>query len=147
MWQNETNTGILLNFNAICPNIWKSSLVLCLLNRAKSICSSQHLFEVEIGKLRCLFYDNNYPTWCFDKIYNKFKAKLDDIPVDEISVVNSMELCPIFVLYVGEASVRFVKALSRLCLKQFDVRLLPLYHTNKVGQYFQLKSETLLPLC
>ena len=38
--RKETNTGILLNFNAICPNVWKSSLVLCLLGRAKSICSS-----------------------------------------------------------------------------------------------------------
>ena len=78
----------------------------------------------------------------FDKIYNKFKAKLDDIPVDEISVVNNVELCPIFVPYVGEASIRFVKALSRLCLKQFDVKLLLLYRINKLGQYFQLKSET-----
>ena len=147
VWPKEANTGILMNFNAICPNVWKSSLVLCLLNRPKSICSSRHLFEVEIGKLKRLFYDNNYPTWFFDKIYNKFKAKLHDIPVDEISLVNNVELCPIFVPYVGEASIRFVKALSRLCLSQFDVRLLPLYHTNKVGQYFQLKSETPLPLC
>ena len=146
VWQKETNTGILLIFNAVCPNVWKSSLVLCLLNRAKSTCSSQHLFEVEIGKLKCLFYDNNYPTWFFDKIY-KFKAKLFDKPADEISVVNNVELCPIFVPYVGEASICFVKALSRLCLKQFDVRLLPLYRTNKVGQYFQLKSKTPLPLC
>ena len=83
----------------------------------------------------------------FDKIYNQFKAKLDDIPVDEISVVNNAELCPIFVSYVGEASIRFVKALSQLCLRQFDVRLLPLYRTNKVGQYFLLKSATSLPLC
>ena len=100
-----------------------------------------------MGKLKRLFYDNNYPTWFFDKIYNKFKAKLFDIPADEISVVNNVELCPIFVSYVGEASIRFVKALSRLCLKQIDVRLLPLYCTNKVGQYFQLKSEAPLPLC
>ena len=112
VWRKETSSGILLNFNAICPNVWKSSLVLCLLNRAKAICSSQHLCEVEIGKLKRLFYDNNYPTWFFDKIYNKFKAKLNDIPVDEISVVNNVELCPIFVPYVGEASIRFVKALS-----------------------------------
>ena len=62
VWRKETNTGILLNFNALCPNVWKLSLALCLLNRAKSICSSQHLFEVEIGKLKRLFYDNNYPT-------------------------------------------------------------------------------------
>ena len=117
VWRKETNAGILLNFIAICPNVWKSSLVLCLLNRANPICSSQHLFEVEIGKLKRLFYDNNYPTWFFDKIYSKFKAKLDDIPVDEISVVNNVEFCPIFVPYVGEASIRFVEALSRLCLK------------------------------
>ena len=110
-----------MNFNAIRPNVWKSSLVLCQLNRAKSICSSQHLFEVKIGKLKRFFYDNNYRTWFFDKIYNKFKAKLDDILVDEISLVNDVEFCPIFVLYVGEASIRFVKALSRLCLKQFDI--------------------------
>ena len=48
---------------------------------------------------------------------------------------------------VGEASMRFVKALSRLCLKQFDVRLILLYRTNKIGQYFKPKSETPLPLC
>ena len=110
--QKEINTGILLNFNAICPNVWKSSLVLCLLNQAKSISSSQHLFEVKIEKLKGLFYDNNYLTWFFGKLYNKFKVKLDDIPVDEISVVNNVELCPIFVPYVGKASISFAKALS-----------------------------------
>ena len=58
-----------------------------------------------------------------------------------------MKLCPVFVPYVGEGSICFVKALSRLCLKQFDVRLIPLYRTNIVGQYFQLKSATPLPQC
>ena len=134
--RKKTNADIFLNFNAICPNVWKSSLVLCLLNRAKSICSSQHLFEVEIGKLKCLFYDNNYPTWFFGKTYYQVKAKLNNKHVDEISVVNNVELCPIFAPYVGDASIRFVKALSRLCLKQFDVKLIPLYCSNKVGQYF-----------
>ena len=61
--------------------------------------------------------------------------------------MNNVGLCPIFVPYIGEVSILFVKALSRLCLKQFDVRLLPLYRTNKVGQYFQLKSKTPLPPC
>ena len=65
VWRKTTNTGILLILNAICPNGWKSSLVLCLLNRAKSICSNQHLFEAKIGKLKRLFYNNYYPTWFF----------------------------------------------------------------------------------
>ena len=76
VWRKETNTGILLNFNSICPNVWKSSLVLRLLNRAKSICSSQHLFEVEIGKLKRLFYDNNYPTWFLIKFTTNLKPNL-----------------------------------------------------------------------
>ena len=121
--------------------------MLCLRNQAKLICSSHHLFEVEIGKLKRLFYDNNYSIWFLYKICHKCKAKLDDISVDKISIVNNVELCPIFVPYVGETSIRFVKVLSRLCLKQFDIKLIPLYPTNKAGQYFQLKSATPLPLC
>ena len=55
VWQKAKNAGTLLNLNAICSNVWKSSVVLCLLNPAEPICSSQHLFEVEIGKLKRLF--------------------------------------------------------------------------------------------
>ena len=35
VWRKPTNTGLLLNFNAICPQTWKSSLIMCLLLRAK----------------------------------------------------------------------------------------------------------------
>ena len=103
-FQQIKQYSMLMLNNTICSNVWKSSLVLCLLKRAKSICYSHHLFEVEIGKLKRLFYDNNYPAWFFDKIYNKFKAKLDDIPVDEIpvdeiSVVNNLELLYVLFLF------------------------------------------------
>ena len=55
----------------------------------------------------------------------------------------------IFVPYVGEASIRFVKALFRLCLNQFNARLIPLYCTNAVewDSIFNEKSATPLPLC
>ena len=32
----------------------------------------------------------------------KFQAKLNDIPVDETSVVNEVELCLVFVQYFGK---------------------------------------------
>ena len=35
VWRKPTNTGLLLNFNANCPQTWKSSLIMCLLHRAK----------------------------------------------------------------------------------------------------------------
>ena len=33
-----THTGLLLNFDALCPLKWKSGLILCLLNPAKDVC-------------------------------------------------------------------------------------------------------------
>ena len=48
-WRKPTNTGLLLNFYAFCPQKWKSGLILCLLHRAKLICSSKMLFNWEIN--------------------------------------------------------------------------------------------------
>ena len=58
------------NFYRSGPNVWKSSLVLCLLYRAKFICSSQHFLKVEIGRLKRLFYHTNYPTFSVKFITN-----------------------------------------------------------------------------
>ena len=56
------------------------------------------------------------------------------IPDDEISGVNDEALYPTLVPNVDQASIHFVKALSQLRLKQFDVKLIPLYSANKVKQ-------------
>ena len=47
VYRKETHTGVLLNFNAVAPTQWKRGLILCLLNRAKMICSSPCLFSDE----------------------------------------------------------------------------------------------------
>ena len=43
--RKPTHTGLFLNFNAACPIKWKFGLILCMLHRAKSICSSINLFR------------------------------------------------------------------------------------------------------
>ena len=48
IYRKQTHTNLLLNFNAICPINWKSGLIICLLNRAKIICSTTALFQKEI---------------------------------------------------------------------------------------------------
>ena len=35
VYRKRTHTGLMLNFNAICPETWKGDLILCLLNIAK----------------------------------------------------------------------------------------------------------------
>ena len=39
IWRKPTRTDFLLNYNANCPKKLKSELILCLLYRAKLICS------------------------------------------------------------------------------------------------------------
>ena len=60
VWRKSTNTGLLLNFNAMCPKIWKSGLIVCFLHRAKSICSNYELYLKEVHKLRLSFNNNGY---------------------------------------------------------------------------------------
>ena len=74
VWRKPINTGLFLNFAAICPIKWKPDLVFCMLHRAKLICSSDLLFFREVEILKSLFLANNYPTQFFDKILRKFLA-------------------------------------------------------------------------
>ena len=55
VWRKLTNTGLLFNFNANCPQTWKSSLIMCLLHCAKKICFNDFLYEQEVTKLCSLF--------------------------------------------------------------------------------------------
>ena len=50
VWRKPTNTGLLLNFSALCPNSWKSGLIMCLLHRAKNICSSTKVYDQELKR-------------------------------------------------------------------------------------------------
>ena len=54
-WRKPTNTGLLLNSNAVCPDKLKSGLILCLLHRAKLISSLKLLFNREINNLKKMF--------------------------------------------------------------------------------------------
>ena len=71
-WRKPTHTGLFLNFCAVCPKAWKEGLLLCLLHRAKAVCSSVKLFKTEVDNLRQLFMKNNYPIHFFNKILERF---------------------------------------------------------------------------
>ena len=68
---------LLLNFNAICPINRKSGLIICLLNRAKIICSTTALFQKEVKELRSMFQENGYPKSYFDKVFKRFLTEQD----------------------------------------------------------------------
>ena len=51
-WRKPTHTSLFLNFCAVCPKAWKEDSVLCLLHRAKTVCSSVKFFKTEVDNLR-----------------------------------------------------------------------------------------------
>ena len=67
-WRKPSQSGLLLNFNSICPKTWKSGLIVCLLHRTKLICSSMILYNKEIKNLRKMFLRNGYPEHFFDVV-------------------------------------------------------------------------------
>ena len=74
VYRKPTNTNLILNFNALCPTNWKSGLILCFLNRAKRIYSSDFLLDKEVSKLKKMFLNNGYPLSFFDKILASFQS-------------------------------------------------------------------------
>ena len=49
--------------------------------------------------------------------------------------------------YFGIDSRRFLNRLSKILKSKFNLKVCPVYKTFKIGNYFQLKSTTLLGLC
>ena len=58
----------------ICPFNWKSDLI--ILNRAKIICSTTALFQMEVTELRSMFKENGYPS-SFFTILQRFLTEKD----------------------------------------------------------------------
>ena len=141
VWRKPTNTNLLLNFNAFCPSRWKCGLILCLLNRAKLICSSHSLFLNEVQRLRSIFCSNGYPVWFFNKVFRRFQVN------DKPKLVSHNEYKYFVKLpYFGKVSQRFANQLSKIVRCKFNTKISPLYSSFKVGKVFQLKDKTPLPL-
>ena len=87
-WRKTTHSGFLLNFNALHPLKWKSGLILCLLNRAKGICSSKLLLQNDVIKLRQMFLSNGYPIWFSNKFLQRVLTVDNDLSDPEHSEIN-----------------------------------------------------------
>ena len=120
---------------------------MCLLNRAKQICSSDALFREETVKLKTIFKANDYPRKVFDKILLQFLKSDEKQASDSTQTSQSAYEYPIVVPYLGKDSRRFVNKFSKIIKDQLDVKINPIYKSFKVGSYFKLKSCTPLALC
>ena len=110
-WRKTTHTGLLQHFDALCPLKWKSGVILCLLNRAKAICSFKFLSQNDVIKLRQVFFSNGYPIWFFNKFLQRFLTVDNDLSDRERSEINSVVY--LNVPYIGKESRCFVSRLAK----------------------------------
>ena len=123
VWRKPTNTGLFLNFDSTCATKWKTALILCMLHRAKLICSSERFFHTEVNKLRSLFLANNYTTRFFNVLRRFLSSNRSDsydmrTAVDDDKKAPKCEKLFVKVPYVGVESKRFVNRLSELIYRK-----------------------------
>ena len=142
VYRKPTNTGVVLNFNAICPLTWKKGLIFGALNRAKVICSNRELFLREVDKLRNMFWRNGYSISFFNRAYEAFEQRSnsdDDVGLvkDEIDMHYILKIP-----YVGGLSHDFKSKIVQLFHDDLLIDIVPIFNTFKVSNYFTLKSQT-----
>ena len=145
VWPKYTNTGLVLNFNAMCPKIWKSGLIImCFLHRAKCIFPNYEFYLNKVQNLRLIFNNNGYSKSFIDNTLKKFEkqpAAKNNSQKPEKDFFFTLGLP-----YFENSSGQFAKKLNVLIKRKFDVDISVYYTTFKTGSYFQLKYSIPLSL-
>ena len=143
VYRKTTHTGVFLNFLAYAPTAWKKGVILCLLHRAKMICSSVSLFIAEIDNLRKMFISNSYSLKFFNDMLTNFLNRLNVSSADsDDNVVDGNDNTPIItfnVPYFSKCSKSFANSIATLISRKFSVKVRVVYSTFKIQSYFVLK--------
>ena len=76
VYRKPTFSGVFTNFESYIPLSYKTGLILTLLFRAFSLCSSFEIFHQEILKLKEIFKRNGYPSSFIDNCVKRFLDKV-----------------------------------------------------------------------
>ena len=75
VYKKSTNTGECLNYDSICPERYKVSVIKNFLHRAHAICSTWELFLSEVDRIKQMLINNNFPNAKVDSEIQKFIGK------------------------------------------------------------------------
>ena len=88
---------------------------------------------------------NNYPKAFFDQVLKKFLDKQNSTNLDSTTSSNENSGITLSIPFIGEASHKFSKQIVSLIKSKFDVEILPVFTSTKIGDFFSLKSKTPVP--
>ena len=75
VYRKATNTGECLNYSSICPQRYKTAVIKNFLHRAYVICSNWDNLTAEIGRIKQLLINNNFPNSIVDATISSFISK------------------------------------------------------------------------
>ena len=75
VFHKPTSTGLFTNFNSFIPMTYKKGLLLSLISRYFSICSSYQSFHCELQNLKQVFSRNGYPISLIDNCIRLLSTK------------------------------------------------------------------------
>ena len=75
-WYNKpTDTGLIMNYHALAPRIYKRSVVAGFVHRIYRACSSWENIHSSLEKAKCILESNQYPPDFYEPVIQKALAK------------------------------------------------------------------------
>ena len=69
-YTKKTDTGVLLNYNACCPRVYKSGIIIGAIHRIFNATNSWAAFSDGINAVQQMLRDNQYPVGTVRKLTN-----------------------------------------------------------------------------
>ena len=141
VFHKPTSTGLFTNFNSFIPMTYKKGLLLSLISRYFTICSSYQSFHCELQNFKQIFSLNGYPTSLIDNCIRTFLDKI-------FSPKPLVHSCSKKILFFSQANMvyKYAHNFTNYFQKLTHIFLFVLYFVLRVDclTFFHSRTEFLL---
>ena len=110
--QEKSFSGVYSHFDSFLPSNYKENLLLALIHRCFTICSSFSNFHLEIVKLKDIMKRNSFPSVMIDSCIKKYLDKvMGTVPKNVINPDPPKEILTLVLPFLGKASLKLRKKL------------------------------------
>ena len=145
VFRKKTFTGVYTNFSSCIPTQYKRGLIMTLLFRFYSTCSSCKLFHFEVIKLKAFLILNNYPLKLIDKCISLF---LDKIHNKEEIKKEEQDVLTLTLPFLGKMSNKLKSDIKKPIYENIPSYKLNIVFSSRrrIGNFFQFKDKIPLDL-
>ena len=145
IYRKDTYTGLLLNYNSVCPRQWKVGLINGMLHRAYTVSNCWEMFHNEVKNMTSIFQKNGYPRSTVEKIVRNFLNKKNTVISnghnDTCTSTADAHVNYTVLPYIGQPSLTLRNNLMKI-YKRYGINSKIVFNTTKVKSYFSLKCKS-----